>query len=385
MRIGVFLRRPLLGAFILSILLHMSVVGYEVLQELLWTPDHEETELRSTKKKLKSQSLDDPIELALQKVKPAETLTIYLPPIAKGSGGQKKDAAPAKPKKKVRKAIPAKKPEVIASTPAGDPDVPPVKIAASQPQAEPVTEVASAPAQVVIASAVQASQPAEAKTPGFSGLARFPRNVKMTYRWGIYVADLEWKVANGKYDVEVEGSGLGAFYRYFHSQGRIDHDGVWPDHFIEFRERSKTKPEFQLDFDYGARTVEVGEPGKRKIEPMGEGDKDVFSTAFHLALMGSAQDEYVLNIYTGRRRYEAVKFKVAGEAKLMFGTQEVEVILLRGHWQDRRFDFWLAPQWNNLPVRINVVVPDKASGDLWVQDVTIDGKKVLEWNPPQQD
>lgn len=377
-------RGPFWIALLFSILLHLGVVLAELVQDWFWAPDHEETELRSTKKKLKSQSLDDPLELALQKVKPAESLTVVLQRVARGNAGLKPETVPAQAKKKkpTRKAEPVKKPEVVASAPAGKPDVLPAPTRASEPV---LAEVASAPASVLVASAVIASQPVEAKTPGFSGLARFPRNVNMTFRWGVYVADLDWKVNNGRYDVVVEGSGLGLAYRYFRSYGRVDREGVRPDHFIEYRDRAKTRPEFQLDFDYENKTVEVGETGKRKIEPMGDDDKDVFSAAFHLALMGSAQDEYTLTIYTGRRRYEDVKFKVAGEASLTFGSQEVDVILLRGYWQDRRFDFWLAPQWNNLPVRINVVVPDRVSGDLWAQDITIDGKQVLQWNPPQQE
>jgi len=101
--------------------------------------------------------------------------------------------------------------------------------------------------------------------------------------------------------------------------------------------------------------------------------------------MGSAQDEYVMTVYTGRRRYDDVRFKIAGEATLSLGEQKIEAVLLRGQWENRRFDFWLAPEWNNLPVRMNIVVPDKGSFDLWAQELSIDGKTVLEWNPPQPD
>jgi hypothetical protein len=381
-------RYGLLGLFlVLSVLLHVLVILAEFIQAWMWVPETKDVELRKTTRKLKTQQLADPVLQALKNVKPAELLTVYLRHALPASTQSDPAHPPAKARKKRHhKAVPVQ----LASQPEPAPESGQAPVRLAEAASAPVaSEVASAP--VAVASAPQvvaaASKPAASKPPKptNTAIARFPSEVKMTFRWGFYIADMTWKVQNGRYDVEVDGSGLGAFYRYFHSTGRLDAEGVHPEHFIEYRERSKTKPEFQLDFDYANRTVEVGETGKRKVEPMGEGDKDVFSAAFHLALLGSAQDEYVMTIYTGRRRYEDVKFSIAGESTLTFGGKDVDVILLRGQWKDRHFDFWLAPEWNNLPVRINVVVPDRISGDLWVQDLTIDGKTVLEWNPPKND
>lgn len=369
-------------ALLFSTLLHVTVMVADLLQEWFWLPDQEEAVVRNTKKKLKSQSLDDPLELALPKVKPAEMLTVTLQQAVRGGASQKPDAAPARPKKKKPppNALPVKKPELVASAPVNLPG--PTQLAASE-VAVAVAEAASSPAPVpvLVASAVTASQPAVAKKPGYSGLSRFPRDVKITYRGSIYVADMHWHVEDGKYNLSVEGSSAGMFYRYFQSRGRIDRDGVYPDQFVEYRERNHQTPKYQVDFDYINKTVEVGEPGKRKIEPMGEGDFDIFAAAFHLALTGADENESKMSVYTGRRGYKDVQFKVAGESTLSLSDQDVEAVLLRGRWEDRRFEFWLAPQWHNIPVRMNVVVPEYGSFEFNAQDITLDGKTVLKWAP----
>lgn len=50
-------------------------------------------------------------------------------------------------------------------------------------------------------------------------------------------------------------------------------------------------------------------------------------------------------MFSGRRKYEDVRLKVVGEAKLRLGGKEVDALLLRGVWDDRQVDFWLAPDW----------------------------------------
>lgn len=361
----------------LSILLHLGVLLAELVQQWLWMPPNEEVELRKTTRTLRKQELGNMAQAALKGVKPAEVLSVFLRPRVAAVTEQVLEPTPTpRPVRKRAKSVPRQPastltpspiPQLIASAP----------VVASRPESAsaPQAEIASKP------QAVAASRSLE--RPGAAAIARFPSEVKVTYRWGFYLADMVWKVENGRYDVVVEGSGLGAFYRYFRSYGRLDAGGVWPEHFIEYRERNHVRPEFQLDFDHDTRMVIMGAPGKRKMEVMGDADKDVFAAAFHLALMGGAQDEYVMTVYTGRRRYENVNFKIAGEATLSFGEQKVDAILLRGQWENRRFDFWLAPEWNNLPVRMNIVVPDRGSFDLWAQDLSIDGKTVLEWTPPQ--
>jgi len=366
----------LLGLFFLaSLVLHLSVLLAELVQQWLWMPQNEEIELRETTRTLRKQEVSD-VQAALKGVKAAETVTVFLRHRAE-------PVAVAAPQPAPRKRSKPAKPGKLAPTPA--PVLQTETAIASAPVVASSPAIASAPQMETASKPAVAAASRAVERPGSAAVARFPAEVKITYRWGFYLADMVWKVENGRYDVVVEGSGLGAFYRYFRSYGRLDARGVWPEHFIEYRERNHVQPEFQLDFDHETRVVMMGAPGKRKVETMGEDDKDVFAAAFHLALMGSAQDEYVMTVYTGRRRYDDVRFKIAGEATLSLGEQKIEAVLLRGQWENRRFDFWLAPEWNNLPVRMNIVVPDKGSFDLWAQELSIDGKTVLEWNPPQPD
>ena len=75
---------------------------------------------------------------------------------------------------------------------------------------------------------------------------------------------------------------------------------------------------------------------------------------------------------------------VAGQAKLRLGQKEVDAVLVRGQWDERKVDFWLAPEWNNIPVRMTMALGRDLSLDIWANEVTIEGRKVLEWVKPFQ-
>lgn len=209
---------------------------------------------------------------------------------------------------------------------------------------------------------------------------RYPSELDITYVYGIIPARMTWKIHNGQYDLRLEGGFLGKS-RTFLSHGKVDRHGVRPDRFQEYRD-GKDEPRYQIDFDWTAMTAEVGEPGKRKIEPLANGDQDIFSTAFHIGSIGGNQSEHRFAIFfSGRRKYENAVLRVMGEAQLRLGQKEVTALLLRGEWDDRRADFWLAPEWHNIPVRITFTMKELEL-DIWANDITIEGKKVLEWVRP---
>ncbi|MGL6040499.1 MAG: hypothetical protein ACRC01_04785, partial [Deefgea sp.] len=58
-------------------------------------------------------------------------------------------------------------------------------------------------------------------------------------------------------------------------------------------------------------------------------------------------------------------------------------VLMRAKWDDRQVDFWLAPEWNNLPVKMSINLgKDSGSFEVLAKEVTLDGRKVLEWISP---
>lgn len=375
MRLRPWLRRTLWGAFVLSLLLHVAGMFSEEIYYFLTKPEFEQTELTQPSQKLKSMTLDEEKPAELANVTPVDTLEIHLRkpaaiqarkkvpkpvPLAKGAVTRKQPAPASAP----MPVLPAKDDE----TPTVAPDVaaiPPAEIAASQPAAIPAStpQMASAPEAL----------------PDFMQ-TRYPNELKITYVYGIIPAQMTWKISGGRYDLRLEGSFLGSS-RIFMSHGKVDKHGVTPDQFIEYR-NGKPEPRYQIDFNWDAMTAEVGEPGKRKTETIAVGDQDIFSTAFHVGLIGGSKPEHTFSIFSGRRKYEKAVLRVAGEAKLRLGQKEVTALLLRGEWDDRRADFWLAPEWHNIPVRMTFSMKELEL-DIWANEITIEGKKVLEWVRPQ--
>ncbi|SFN16419.1 Protein of unknown function [Formivibrio citricus] len=356
-----WLRRSLLGAFLLSLLLHVLGIGGEDIYAWLTRPEFSQAELRQPSRELKAHSLEEDAATAKGGTRPPDTLDVFLRRPAK-------PVIESRPAPRPTEARKPRKPAAIAASRV-------VPVVASAVAGKAVVAAASAPVQAPARASQVDSQPVQA-------LERFPRELKMTYIWEFLPvpARMSWKVSQGRYDLRLEGGFLG-ISRTFVSSGRVGRNGVTPERFVEYR-NNKPEPFYQVDFDWQKRIAEVGEPGSRKSEKLAPGDQDIFSAAFHIGLVGSSKPEYRFSMFSGRRKYENVQLKVAGEAKLRLGKKEVDALLLRGAWDDRKVDFWLAPEWHNIPVRITIVLGNELTLDIWANEVIADGKTLLEWEPP---
>lgn len=382
MRLRPWLRHTLWGAFALSLLLHVAGMFSEEIYYLLSKPEFEQTELSKPSQTLKSMTLDEETQAELAGITPVDILQVYL----HASRQAQPVPAPEPVKQAIRTPdkITASRPVPVTIATAPVPELPAVE--EKMPATAPVQAIAPQPAPVVSqaeetpAGKEETAGITPAPAPDFS-LARYPNELKITYVYGIIPAQMTWKISGGRYDLRLEGSFLGSS-RIFLSQGKVDRRGVIPEQFIEYR-NGKPEPRYQVDFDWSAMSAEVGEPGKRKIEMLATGDQDIFSTAFHVGLIGGNQAEHTFSIFSGRRKYENAVLRVAGEARLRLGQKEVTALLLRGEWDDRRADFWLAPEWHNIPVRMTFVMGSELTLDIWANEITIEGQKVLEWVRPQ--
>lgn len=384
MKLRPWLRRTLWGAFFLSLLLHFFGIFGEDLYGWLTRPEFEQTALKKTQRKLKAQTLDDDPDKTGDGKK-SEMLAVYLPGRPKvktapesGNPGPRRVASAA-----VASSVPMKPDEKKLARPVPAAQAASV-VVASRPAVQPASAAQSASA-VHAASAVRAASAPAKRNPrqNGSGLERYPRELKITYVWGVIPASMEWKIANGRYELRMEGGFLGAA-RKFVSSGRVDRSGVIPERFIEYR-NGKPEPYYQVDFDWSGMTAEFGKLTERKTEPIAPGDQDIFSAAFHIGLVGGSRSEYAFSLFSGRKKYESAHLKLAGEAKLRLGEREVDALLLRGDWKDRRVDFWLAPEWHNIPVRMTIALGrEDLTLDIWANEIVLDGRKVLEWVKPQQ-
>lgn len=345
----------LLVAFCLSLLLHLLGVFGEELHAWLTRPEFAETEVKQTSRALKEQALqDDDALLELAHVRQPGELVVYRNVTRQGAASERAPTKSQRPRHVVVKVSPA-----VAST-----------VVAVSRNAKPETLVAS---QVVVAS-----QPAVARSPtvAVGQLERFPRDLSITYVWGILQAHMNWKVVNGHYDLSMK-TGLPGLARAYTSSGRVGRQGVVPERFVEYH-NNKPEPYYQVDFDWQKKVAQLGKPGARKEEPLSAGDQDIFSAAFHIGLVGNRQEQSFA-MFTGRKKYEAARLVLAGEARLRFGDKDVDVLLMRGQWRDRRVDFWLAPEWHNIPVRMTIALGKDMSFDIWANEITMDGRTVLAW------
>ncbi|WP_158228978.1 DUF3108 domain-containing protein [Chitinimonas sp. BJB300] len=205
----------------------------------------------------------------------------------------------------------------------------------------------------------------------------FPRSVDINYvAFGVIEAEHRWRAEGKRYEIttriKLEG-------RELRSQGEIGRYGLRPLLFRDGKD-GNSQPTSQAEFNWPNKTVRLGEPDKQQELPLEEGAQDMFSAAYQFALLGDKLPSFNMQILSGRHSYQ-VPFTLKGEIELQLSNQRITTLLLTGTHQQRRFEFYLAPAWNNLPVRIKMADGDKVI-DLKANQVRIDGQLVL--NKPER-
>jgi len=201
----------------------------------------------------------------------------------------------------------------------------------------------------------------------------FPKKVNITYvARGVVTAEHQWLLTGKRYTIKTSGALLGRTLLW-QSDGELDQHGLRPSQFRDFRDDMNT-PKNQIDFDWTTHKVRYGTPGQQKEGDLEEGGVDVFSAAYQFALQGDKLPSFTMQII-GKEIYK-LPFELKGEAKLILSGQSVNTIVLYGVNKQRRFSFYLAPDWHNLPVRITFDDDGKVT-DLVAHALEMDGKVVL--------
>ncbi|MBM3115965.1 DUF3108 domain-containing protein [Jeongeupia naejangsanensis] len=375
--------RRLLGfALALSLLLHLSGLFGELALAWWARPSADATPLRKATQKLAAQELDDETTrpAGLAGVKPADKQVVYLRPLAELMPPKPVAPPPAATPKPASRPKP-RPVKVVASAPVATPAVAGAAVgsavataAASMPASAPALAAASKPAAAVSTEAtrtVHASAPA-----GLGKQAKaFPKKVEITYVYGVFPVRMTWRVDQGDYRLKLAGSLFGRT-RLIESVGTVGKDGVVPQRFSDYKDDKLLN---EATFDWDAKTVTLNDKGNLKTADISPGDQDLFSAAFQFALQGAKMKNFTFAMVSGRKLYPEVAFEIRGETTLRLGDQHVDVILLHGEFEDRIFDFWLAPQWNNMPVRIQLTLgKDSSSFDILANAITINGEQVLK-------
>ncbi|GGP23491.1 DUF3108 domain-containing protein [Silvimonas iriomotensis] len=382
-------------AFVLSLLTHIFSATGDLIYDYLTntSPDKPDEKLRKPTRTLKSQDWEDEKKLPdeLKNIKRPEIQTVWFAPKAPPKPAVVAQAAPT-PTPTPRPA-PRRKPKPatqLASATASAPVASAVQIAsgaASAPQSwfgnasapAQASAVAIASAPVRQASAASAVAVARASGPAAvpSVNAAFPKVVHITYRWKGFPARLTWTAGDGRYALDIGASMLGRS-RVFSSVGTISKRGLAPDRFSDTRDG---KLQNEALFDWSEQKFVLHDGDKTIEGPLQPGDQDLFSAAFQFALQGASMPSFTFSLASGRKIYPNVAFQIMGEKTLRLSGKDVDAILLRGTFEDRVFDFWLAPQWHNLPVRM-ILNAGKDTYDVFASDIDADGKTLLESPTP---
>lgn len=367
-------------ALLASLLLHLAVLGSGLLPEavIALPPDQA---LRKIDVKMQALTLDAPA--------PPAVPTARLLPAGSTPGTVPHSPATKKRKPKRDASGAAAKAQTasdsVAEQQASAPD-------ASQPAAsrQATATDASAPATEHAAAkharAQDASAPPAAKADRPAGYLypastqhRFPARAKLGYQAfynGTMMGSggLDWQHDGHGYTLEIHFNPVfGPNLRYL-SQGSLDQHGLRPDSLQAWR-GSEAKESARFDWNGG--TLYFGDKGDKSIA-LQSGAQDVFSLAFQLGLKGGQLGSAPLQITTGKKVYE-YPMTPSGETDYDTGSGKIRVIVFRAKGEDDITEFWLAPDFSNLPVRISRTDKSKRV-ELRAVLINIDGTE--QWRLP---
>ncbi|AUH49926.1 DUF3108 domain-containing protein [Chromobacterium sp. ATCC 53434] len=364
-------RRLLLIALVLSLLLHLALLGSDLLPAIS-APPAEEPKLEKIDVKMQAMRLDEPAAPP----KPA-TAGVSLPPAEAPTPKSKPKPKPARKReasKPVEQAKPASAPTAEAS--------------ASRASSAPAAEIASAAETSRAASAPAASVPPSKDSADNAGFLhpdtpqrQFPAAAQIRYQgyWGsamVGFGNLDWQRDQGHYRLDITVSPIiGPKLRYL-AQGTIDKSGLRPDSIQSFRGGDLKEA---ARFDYEAGLLRYGGSEDKQL-PLKPGAQDAFSLAFQLALKGGDLGSAPIQITTAKKVYE-YPMAPAGAFDYDTGAGKMRVIVFRAQGDGDVTEFWLAPDFANLPVRILRADKDKRI-ELKAIRIDVNGKR--QWELPPQ-
>ncbi|MEO9386393.1 DUF3108 domain-containing protein, partial [Chromobacterium phragmitis] len=259
-----------------------------------------------------------------------------------------------------------------SSAPAADaPPAPVPQPEAAQPASAPATEKPPREAPPDLAGIIHPDTP----------LRQFPASAKIRYQgyWNsamVGFGDLDWQRGQGHYRLDISVNPfIGPKLRYL-AQGTIGKSGLRPDSMQSFRGGDLKEA---ARFDYEAGLLRYGSNEDKQL-PLKPGAQDAFSLAFQLALKGGDLGHAPIQITTAKKVYE---YPMAPNGAFDYdtGAGKMRVIVFRAQGDGDFTEFWLAPDFANLPLRILRADKDKRI-ELKAIRIEVNGKR--QWELPPQ-
>lgn len=217
-----------------------------------------------------------------------------------------------------------------------------------------------APPSAAASVAAEAAAPARASD---SGAAASPPAVRQRYlgriRFIVYKGEQgmevgqeihQWEMADGAYRLTgtLETTGLAAVFKPLRivkdSRGRVDGEGLHPEHFVVTRDGKETGE--RADFDLTAGTVSVA---GRAAQAFAAGSQDLMSFHYQLAMLLPA-GRLDIGLATGKK-YAHYHFELVGEEKLTTPAGSFRTRHYRAS-DDSVTEVWLAVDRAGVPVKI---------------------------------
>lgn len=258
--------------------------------------------------------------------------------------------------------------------------LPPVK--PSPTLTEPIPEpsetspaVAATPAETDAATAAQPPS-AQADVPVF------PQQALLRYEvfYGNLLAglaELNWQQQGVHYQLQLRLQPVFSRPLLYQSEGQIEKNGLKPQRFYGER---KGQVREQAEFDYAQQQLRYGAQLEH-LSPLPDTAQDILSVAFHIALQGASVLQQELAVTNGRKLYH-YPLTVIGEATFTLESHSIPVFHLASRTDQESTEFWFAPQFANLPLRIRRHSPELTL-DQRLIFLSINGETQLE-RPPKE-
>lgn len=378
--------RVLLGAFLVSALGHLSLVaapGWEL-------PDADEREPARIEARLVSRADTAAAEAIVEPAPPAPKPK----PVRKPKPKPKPKPRPApEPVPQAPLATLETPPPVPEPVPAEEPAPEPVPPALSEPpaaaDASPLPETAETAqdsAQVVepqekeLAAAVPEDDPADG---GFAGEAALPREA--TIAFSLILGNIQvgealqtWSRDGHGYRLRIvmETTGAARMFKQLTviqtSAGGFYAGGLRPRMFT-FEQTGRDTSNTIFDWKQMKLTLDRG--AKRREFALEPGAQDVLSLAYQLGAVGEAQPGEVA-VASGKNFYRNT-LEWVGETTVRTYRGEVRTLHVRTTGREQTTEIWLAPDMENLPVRIMFTDRNGTAMQLLAERIEVDGRTLL--------
>lgn len=210
---------------------------------------------------------------------------------------------------------------------------------------------------------------------------RFPDKAVLDYQiyYGSLMAghgEVSWQRRGGSYTLEARLTPIiGPGLRY-QSRGSVGKNGLTPLAYQAWRGDTEREA---ARFDWASNTLAYGDRDSKEA-PLTPGAQDILSLGYQLALTGGSRLPVPLRITTGKRVYD-YPLAASGETRYPPDHGTLRVVVFRAKHGEGLTEFWLAPDFANLPVRILRVDKDKTL-DQRARRIDINGKTVWSLSEP---